>query len=233
LGALDQAWLFLLLQFIFCLISALLLWDPRMRLFEKPLASLRFDFKKPHGLDWLLLILISAILALSLYIGSLVPINNSDSLHYSPAAIIIWIQHGSLAPWDAVVVTQINKPINLSLQGLWLFVLGGSEKLFFLATWFSLLTIVILIHDIASQLGASYRRSNFAALISLSFPVLLLQTFSYQADIFVSALGLASASLLLEYIREKRAVILFLSLLALAVALGAKTPLSSSCRSTC
>jgi len=101
-----------------------------MRLFEKPLASLRFDFKKPRGLDWLLLTLISVILALSLYIGSLVPINNSDSLHTHLPRIYYWIQHGSMASWDAITVTQLNYPINLPLQGCGSFCWGAQNGFF-------------------------------------------------------------------------------------------------------
>lgn len=222
LGALDKAWLFLLLQFIFCLISGLLLWDPRMRLFEKPLASLRFDFKKPRGLDWLLLTLISVILALSLYIGSLVPINNSDSLHTHLPRIYYWIQHGSMASWDAITVTQLNYPINLPLQGVWLFLLGGSERLFYLLPWFALLVTGVLIHSIARQLGTSQRGALFSSLLGISFPVVLLQTFSYQADVFVATLALASVAFLLEYLQDRRSITLFHSLLSLAISLGTK-----------
>lgn len=117
LHALDQAWLFLLIQAILCLISGLLLWDPQKRLFEEPLASLRCEFTRPRGMDWLPLALISAILALSLYIGSLVPINNSDSLHTHLPRIYYWIQHGSMASWNAITITQLNYPVNLPLQG--------------------------------------------------------------------------------------------------------------------
>ncbi len=222
LQALDQSWLFLLIQAILCLISGLLLWDPQKRFFEEPLASLRCEFTRPRGLDWLPLTLISAILALSLYIGSLVPINNSDSLHTHLPRIYYWIQHGSMASWNAITITQLNYPVNLPLQGVWLFLLGGSERLFYLVPWFALLVTVILIHAIALQVGASQRGALFAALLGVSFPVVLLQTFSYQADVFVATLALASAAFLLEYLRERRTISLFMSLIPLALALGTK-----------
>jgi len=222
LTALGQPWFFILTQSIVCLAAGFLLWDRRKWFFKQALPDVKLEGIRPRGLDWMLLTLISAVFVLSLYIGSLVPINNSDSLHTHLPRIYYWIQHGSLKAWDAVTITQINKPVNLSLQGLWLFLLGGSEKLFFLATWYALLAAIVLIYNIARQLGATYRGALFAALMSLSFPVILLQTFSYQADVFVSTLGLASVALLLEYLREKRTVALFLSLVAMALALGSK-----------
>lgn len=221
-SVLDRAWLFLLIQAIVCLVLGFLLWDPRMWIFKQELPKIQFEFTRPRGLDWFLLTLIVGTLALSMYIGLLVPINNSDSLHTHLPRIYYWIQHGSLASWNAVIVTQINKPISLSLQGVWLFLLGGSEKLFFLATWFALLTAIVLIYNIACHLGASNRGALLAAVMTLAYPVILLQTYSYQADVFVSTLGLASVAFLLEYMHEKRWVTLFLSLLSLAVALGAK-----------
>ena len=116
LHVLDRPWLFLLTQTLVCMALGFILWDPRKWIFTQKLSPLKFEVKKPAGLDWLLLALMFAILVLTLYIGSLVPINNSDSLHTHLPRIYYWIQHGSLTSWDAVTVTQINKPINLSLQ---------------------------------------------------------------------------------------------------------------------
>ncbi len=221
-NALDQPWLFLFTQAIVSLIVGFLLWDPRGWFFKQAVSSINFEGIKPRGLDWMLLTLIFAILALNVYIGSLVPINNSDSLHTHLPRIYYWIQHGSLESWNAVTTTQVIKPTNLSLQGVWVFLLGGSEKFFFLVTWFALLAAIVIIYSIARQLGASYRGALLAALTSLSFPVIVLQTFSYQADVFVATFGLASVAFLLEYIRDKRVVSIFFSLLSLAVALGSK-----------
>lgn len=221
-SVLDQPWLFLILQLIICLLLGFLLWDPRRWIFKQGLPKIQFEFTRPRGLDWIFLTLIVGVLSLSLHIGWLVPINNSDSLHTHLPRIYYWIQHGSLASWNAVTVTQVNKPINLSLQGLWLFLLGGSEKLFFLATWFALLTAIVVIYNIARHLGSNNRGALLAAVMGLAYPVILLQTYSYQADVFVSTLALASVALLLEYMRGKQSISLVLSLMAMAVALGAK-----------
>ena len=221
-GVLDLGWLFLVPQLLLCTAAGLLIWDPQQRIFQEKMPAIRFNLEVPRGWDWLLVLLIAGVLVLCLYIGALVPINNSDSLHTHLPRIYYWIQHGSLASWDAITVTQLNYPVNLSLQGVWLFLLGGSEKLLFLMPWLALLAAVVLIREIALQLGASRRGGLLAALISLSFPVVLLQTFSYQADVFVAPLVLASVFLLLQFIRGKQFMFAFLSLWPLAVALGTK-----------
>ncbi|HNR02025.1 MAG TPA: glycosyltransferase family 39 protein [Anaerolineaceae bacterium] len=152
----------------------------------------------------------------------MIPINNSDSLHTHLPRIFYWIQHGSMAYWDAITVTQLNYPIILSVQGVWLFLLGGSELLFYLATWSAQVVTVVLLYKLAILLGFSKRGSLLAALIGLSFPVVLLQTFSYQADLFVAALGLSSAFFLMLFIKEKKVFWLYSSFLPLALSLGSK-----------
>jgi 4-amino-4-deoxy-L-arabinose transferase-like glycosyltransferase len=220
--ALDKPWWFFIGQVLLCLGAGNILYDPGRKIFKERLGSLRIAGDFPRGLDWFFMALIGAILALSLYIGSLVPINNSDSLHTHLPRIYYWIQHGSLESWSTITITQVNYPINMPLQGLWLFLFGGTERLFYLVPWFALLTAVVLVHQIARQLGFSYRASLFAALLSLSLPVVLLQTFSYQADVFVTTLVLATIFFLLEFLRGKRNLFLFLSTLPMAVALGTK-----------
>ncbi len=219
---LNQPWLFLTVQLFFCLVFGFILFDPLARIFKEKIPSLKFGFSQPRGWDWFLIALISGIFLLAFYIGSLVPINNSDSLHTHLPRIYYWIQHGSMAYWDATTVTQLNYPVILSLQGAWLFLLGGSEALFYLAPWFALITTVVLIYELAVLLGSSRRSALLAALISLSFPVSLLQTFSYQADVFVSSLGLASLFFLMTFINKKQNLFLHVSFLPLVLALGSK-----------
>ena len=222
INLLDQPWMFLVMQALMCLGFGFILYDPRNRFFKEKLPSLKFEFHKPDGWGWYLILLVSGILLLALYAGALAPINNSDSLHTHLPRIYYWIQHGSMASWDVVTVTQLNYPINIAIQGAWLVLLGGSEMLFFLVPWLALLTAVILIYEIALLLGLSTRGALVAALVGLSFPVVLLQTFSYQGDVFIATLILAVIWFLLLHIRQQQALFLHLSVVPLAVALGSK-----------
>ena len=221
-GKLNEPGWFLLLQIACCLLGGLIVWDPKQHIFAQPLPRLNFTGRLPHGWERLLLILIVSLIALVFYSGSLAPINNSDSLHTHLPRIYYWIQHASLASWDSITETQLSYPINLSLQGLWLFLLGGSEMLFYLMTALALMVVVLMIYEIAILLGATPFAALFAALASLCYPVILLQTFSYQGDVFVAALALVSVFFLLRYFRGDQQIDLAFSLLALAVALGTK-----------
>ena len=222
LRLLDNPLLYLLVQFILCLVAGLLLVDPRKRFFKESLPALRFDPIRPRGWEWLPGVLIAAVLLLSLYIGALAPINNSDSLHTHLLRVYYWIQHGSLASWNGTTVTQLNYPVNISIQGVWLFLLGGSERLFYLIQWLALAAAVCAVYEIAVLLGATRKAGLTAALISLCFPVVLLQTYSYQGDAFVASLALISTCFLVMFIKSNNTAHLVLSLLPLAVALGAK-----------
>ena len=221
-GLLNSRWVYLLLQIVICLALGLLILDPRGKVFKTPFPKIRFIFPQLRGWETFLVVLISAILLLCLYIGTLAPINNSDSLHTHLPRIYYWLQHGSLASWDAVTETQLNYPVNISIQGLWLFLLGGSEMLFFLLPWLALVTAVLLIYEIALLLGASRRAALAASLLGLSFPVVLLQTFSYQGDVLIATLVLAAVWFLLLFMREHNSSYLYFSFVPLAAALGSK-----------
>ena len=222
LSALNNPVLFLLTQFILCALLILILVDPLHKIFSSPFPKFSVAFDKPTFLEGFLTLLILAVLGLAFYIGTLSPINNSDSLHTHLPRIFYWLQHGSLSSWYPTAMTQISYPINISVQGLWLFLFTGSEMSFFLAPWLALAAIAAQIFDIATLLGAEKHAALTAALLGLSFPVVLLQTYSYQGDAFVAALILCSIFFLLRFYQHKHKADLFLSILVLALSLGSK-----------
>jgi len=223
LKAVDNPLLYLALQLLLCAVAGLLLVDPAGKLFKGPLPRLSFGWSRKFTLESILSILIFAVLGLALYIGALAPIGNSDSLNTHLPRIYYWLQHGSLESWyNPVTTKQIFYPINLSIQGLWLFLLTGSEMTFYLITWLGLAAVVASIYEIALLIGASRTAALSAALITLSFPVVLLQTYSYQGDVFTAALVLISIAFLLFFHKEGNHSDLFLSIMAGVIAVGAK-----------
>ena len=222
LRLLDRAPLYLLFQLVLCLAAGFALVDPRKWIFKDAIAALKFERIRLRGWEWVAGSIIPAVLLLSLYVGALVPINNSDSLHTHLLRIYYWIQHGSMASWNATTVTQLNYPVNISIQGVWLFLLGRSERLFYLIQWVALVAAICAVYEIAMLLGAQKKAALTAAVITLCLPVVLLQTYSYQGDAFIAALVLVSIYFLVLYLKSQEQAYLFLSLLPLAVALGAK-----------
>lgn len=220
--SIDNPSLFLVFQSILSGVVFLVIWDPRQRYFSESIFPVKFTLPKFNALDIGLTTVIIIILAGVLYIGTLSPINNSDSLHTHLPRIYYWLQHGSFESWNANIPTQISYPINISIQGLWIFLLGRSEMLFSVVTWFGLVAAIALIYEISMLLGSTRRGAILASLIALTFPVVLLQTYSFQGDVFVATLILASVYFLILFMHDRRNFLLYLSGLSLAVAIGSK-----------
>lgn len=222
LHSLDNPVLYLIIQLLFCAIGVIIVLDPARKIFKDPIKQQKISIPKHDWIEWILIGLIGIVLATALYVGTLSPINNSDSLHTHLPRIFYWLQHGSLQSWFPVTVTQLSYPINISLQGLWLFLLSGSELTFFMIMWLALVVLVILVYQIARLLDINEKGALISALVSLSFPVLLLQTYSYQGDVFVTALVIASVYFLLSFRENKDATSLYASAVVFTIALGSK-----------
>jgi hypothetical protein len=132
------------------------------------------------------------------------------------------LQHGSLNFWNSPNPTQLIYPINAHIQGLWLFLMGHSEYLFFLVQWFSLIVITASSYEISRSLGFSSIQSLISALIGLSFPVVLLQIFSAQGDLTVTALVMTFIFFLMMFIQSKKILFLWISCLSIILAVGTK-----------
>ena len=163
-----------------------------------------------------------AILGGFFIVGITTAPNNLDSLRNHLPRIYYWLQHGSTSSWPATWYPQLFYPVGAHYQGMWLFLLGRSENLFFMVQWFSLVTITALVYLTARLLGYSRLAGLTTALIGLSFPAMLLQTYSFQGDLTVSALGMASVYFLFAYRKDLQLWNIGASFLALALALGTK-----------
>jgi hypothetical protein len=221
-GLLNRGWAFLLFQLTLCAaICAALIFRLKpdlLGLLKQSLAE-----KNPlKGIDTLLLVLICVVLAALFYVGIKTPPNNLDSLHTHLLRIYYWLQHGSLANWHATGIPQLNYPVNAHLQGLWLFLLGKSETLFFLVSWFSLAVIACVVFEIARMLKFSVTQALFSVILLLTCAVILLQVYSFQNDLAVAAMVMVAGWALLNYARQKRLADLVLVMLALALSLGIK-----------
>lgn len=221
-NSIDNSTIFLIIQLILVALILFMIFDPKRRLFSESIFPINFKLHKFIALDIGLTTVIIIVLAAVFYIGTISPINNSDSLHTHLPRIYYWLQHGSFESWNANIPTQISYPINISIQGLWIFLLGHSEMLFFVIPWFGLVTAVALIYEISMLLGSTRRGAILASLIALTFPVVLLQTYSFQGDVFVATIILVSVYFLLLFIKEEQKKFLFISGLSLMVAIGAK-----------
>ncbi len=222
LNLLNQPVLFLVIQTLICGIIFFVLqhWLP----FTKEQLKTVYSFSEIHftKFESLLLGIISATFISFFIVGSTTPINNNDSLATHLPRIFYWLQHGNFNFWTASNLWQLIYPINAHIQGLWLFLLGKSEYLFFLVQWFSLVIITASVFDICKSLGFSTRQGLLSGLVGLSFPVVLLQIFSFQGDLTVTALVMVGVSFLLHYSRSKNWILLLAACTSIILALGTK-----------
>lgn len=222
LRLLDNPAVYLIVQVILCIVAALVIIDPTHKIFKTQLTWPKVAPKRVTFVEGVLLLLLAAVLAGVFFVGTLSPINNSDSLQTHLPRIYYWLQHGSLESWYPTAITQLSYPVNITFLGLWAFLLSGSEMYLFLPMWFSLAAITALIFEITRLLGAQRDAALAASLAGTSFPVVLMQTYSYQGDAFVGAQVLCIIFFLLLYHTGRRNIDLYLSALVLAIALGSK-----------
>jgi 4-amino-4-deoxy-L-arabinose transferase-like glycosyltransferase len=148
--------------------------------------------------------------------------NNLDSLATHLLRIYYWLQHGSLESWPASTPFQLWYPVNAHFQGVWLFLLGRSERIFFLVQWCSYVIILVLTYEMGVFLGFRRTAALFCSLLCLGIPVALLQTYSFQGDLSVAALILAGIYFLYICRYEEDPKLLFAAILSFALALGTK-----------
>jgi len=110
----------------------------------------------------------------------------------------------------------------MHLQAVWLYSLGKNENLFAMIQWFSLLVAVVTIYDISRQLKFSPTQSLLSALVGLSFPVILLQTYSFQGDLTVATFVLISISFGISFARDKGSDTVVWALVSLLLSITTK-----------
>ena len=221
--AIDHAFLFLVLQILICSLIFLGLRWRRPITFKEFLNKSRFSTKDFGWFDYTLLGLIGLILAAFFVVGISTPPNNLDSLDPTHLTkLFYWIQQGTFSTVATTSLGELFDPIFIHIQGLWLFSLGRSETLFFLVQWFSLLTAAFTVFGISRSLKFSITNSLLSTLVSLSLPVVLLQTYSFQGDLTVAVFVLVCISFGLDWLITKSRIELVAALIAFIFALGSK-----------
>ena len=223
LGAIDHPFLFLILEVIFCILISILVRKKKpipLRAFLNAIKKTEYKFK---ALEFSLVCFIGLILIGFFIVGITTPPNNLDSLDPTHLTkVLFWLQQGTIANSDYGFLSVFFDPIGIHIQGIWLFTLGKSENLFFLVQWFSLVITVISIYKISRLLDYSKTSSLFSAIIGLSFPIVLLQSYSFQGDLSVASLILLSISFSLSFHKNKHKLDLIAAILAFVLALASK-----------
>lgn len=230
--AMDQPYLVLIIQA--GITAALYLWHKSRRNPLKielprrglPPRWLRDNLIKSNS--WLLgLILVSAAnLLLNLVYVFAVPPSNNDALAIHLARVGMWHQTGSWLPWNTHVVWQLTFPMNAELVSYWTLLFTKSEHLlnFFplLCGYLSVWLVYLLCHAATKN----WQVSTLSALIWAAYPLVNLNFTSARHDHVSTFLLLAAVFYSWRYLQDKRKSYLFLSGLALGLAIGTNLSVS-------
>jgi len=222
-GIIDRPLAYLILQLLLCLLPAVFIRRKYRLTFTQYRDALKIKVERLGFVNIGLIVLIGLVLAGFFAVGITTPPNNLDSLDPTHLTkLFYWLQDGRIDTFTRFNLSDLFDPIFVHIQGLWLYVLGRSENLFFLVQWSSLVITVVTVYKIARDLQFSRTGALMSALIGLSFPALILQTYSFQGDLTVSALILLCISFALAYLLRKEKGDLLWAVLSLVLALGSK-----------
>lgn len=219
---LSQRWLVIVFQIILLVIAHLILIKSKRLNYRSIKSKLIGLFSGLQPSEYIMTFFIVAILGLFFFVGISTPPNNQDSLHTHLPRIYYWLQHGSFNYWNATTTSQLTTPINSNIQGLWIFLLSRNENLFFLVQWFSLVAIIACVYEIAVFLSFSSSSALFSILISLTFPVLTIQTYSFQGDLTVATLFMIAILFILKTQDQNGFLFFLTAVLAICLAIGTK-----------
>lgn len=221
--AIDHAFLFLILQLAMCVLLSFLVRHRWPLSTKEYLERLKPSNSYLRWFDYVLIILMGAVLSAFFVVGITTPPNNLDSLDPTGITrIFYWFQQGSIGSSFFSSMADIFDPKSLHIQGLWLFSLGRSEYLFFLVQWFSLVVSTVTIFKISRSLNYSLTNSLLSSLVGLSIPVVLMQAYSFQGDLTVAVCILVSLSFVMDWLVSKSKLDLVAAGLAFVFALGSK-----------
>lgn len=150
------------------------------------------------------------------------PQNITDSLYNHLARIGYWIQQGSLKPYEGFAIVGTVYPYNNSILMTLSVVFLKSDSLVGFTQYFSALICALCIYSLSLQIGFKRKSALIAALIFLTFPLVLYESITAQNDLVVTAFAASAVTLLVQYVFSNDRRYLILSALGLALAIGTK-----------
>ncbi len=152
----------------------------------------------------------------------IVPPNNSDSVIQHLARIGYWLQYKSFYPWPTVNFSQTTYPMNAELGTLWTILWWGNDQLVGFVQWTAVLIIMMGIYGLVRLLNYSRSQGAFTALLWTTLVQVLYQSSTPQNDLVVTSFWVILVYFLFAGLQEKFHAYLYLSGIALGLAIGTK-----------
>lgn len=186
--------------------------------------QIRFEVQKWKREPLLALLILFTAVSYAFALAQVIhiPQNNMDSLSTHLSRIVYWRQNGSFLPWETPRLDQVWYPVNAQLQTYWTLLFLGSDRLVAGVQWLAALASAAGVFGLARVFGYGRRRSAFAALVFLSFPLIALQATTTQTDLVTTAFFVPAVYFLVLGVREGRLSLLSLSALSVGIGIGVK-----------
>ncbi len=226
LQVMNHQWAYVGLHLLIAALSGYVWWKRGQPSLAGPFKDWRGEFhrgelKKRPALT-LLAAGIVATFALAAVLVIVVPPNNNDSLSTHLSRVGYWLQFGSFSPWPSPRVLQLIYPVNAQLQMFWLILFTGSDALVGFVQWTSAIAAALGVFGIARLLGWDKAPAAFAALLYLSYPLVILQSTTTQNDLVTAGLFAPAVYFLMLGFQTKQREALLLSAFSIGLGLGAK-----------
>ncbi len=150
------------------------------------------------------------------------PQNITDSLYNHLSRIGYWIQQGSLRHYFAFNNVGMTYPYNNSLMMALPIILLKTDRFVGFVQYFAGLVCVLSCYSVSRMIGFRRSSSLFAALLLLTYPIIIYESITAQNDLLTAAFIVSSFTLLLSYISSKQRLLIIFSLLGLSLAIGTK-----------
>jgi len=178
-------------------------------------------FKKNIPLFVMLIAILGAYGFLA-HLSIIFPQNTSDSMYNWLARIGHWLQQGSLKPYESFSIFGIIYPYNNSLLMMWSVLFTHTDHYVGLVQWCAALMLSLSIYGLATLLRFSKTQAGFAALIFLTFPIIILQSGTAQNDILTACFFLIGLYFFVSGFQLSNQVHILFSAISLALAVGTK-----------
>ena len=164
------------------------------------------------------------LIAMLVFIDTLMPINSYDSLTYHLNRAAYWLSQGNLNHFLTPDDRNLVMPINSEILYTWVlaFLKNDWGLGFFSFTGYAM--SVISLWGILDLFGFCTRKKLWSVFIISSFASVIAEASSAETDVIIAGLTLSAVLFYLYSLKERKNSPIFFSALAYALAIGTKSP---------
>ena len=213
---------------ILFLAASAVLWFKNNKPFYIPAVKEKFqEIFKALKRDKILMIMAFGFLFLMLVVillDAFLPVTGGDALTYHLNRASYWMHQGSLNHFVISDDRNLVMPINSEILYLWNLLFFKIDIGLYYIAFLGYIASIFCLYNILEYFNFTKRRILWSIFILSSFASVIVEITSLETDVLIAGLVMASITLFLFALKERKASILFFSALAYALAMGTKSP---------